>query len=223
MRHLHLSFVLFFLFLALHAGAQDYSNRGLMDIKDQSELLRMNWVKAFEDAIRSHNFAALPALRKENEQYLDKHLAVLGRMYAEGDGRALLTAVRNYMQIERQFVRDAMVSAEAIDGNSQEAIDRVYRKINEFGEKEKMFLVDINNAIATEGLNAGGDAGAPADEGISDDEEFEQPHGSVVEETSPRRRGRLPHERGGSDDDEKQARKKSRKKSRSALPDEEEE
>jgi len=175
------SIVLFCLLLTRVVYAQDFSNRGLLEIKDQSENLRTAWMKAFDDAVQSRNFSALAPIRKDNEVFLDKNISGIRRLTAEGDGRGLLTAVANYLQIEKQFVRDAMIQAETINGSNQEAIDRIYQKINDFGQKEKAFLVDINNALATEKEDAAPPSSVTPDSRISDDDEFEEPHGSVVE------------------------------------------
>jgi len=201
--------------------AQDYSNRGLMDIKEQSEGLRMAWIKAFDDAVQSKNFAELQALRQENEAYLDQHMMMIRRLYAEGDGRALLSAVNNYMQIERQFVKDVMVPAEAFTANSQEGIDRTYQKIDAFGQKEKIFLIEINNALRTESMDAGA-AGSNGDLQMQQQEEesYDEPRGSVIEGRPARKKGRLPHEQAG--DDEDSGNKKKSKKSRKTEREEEE-
>lgn len=168
------------------AQTADYSNRGLMDIKEQSESLHNAWNKAFDDAVTAKNFAQLVGLRKENELYLDHHLSAMRRMYAEGDGRATLQSVSNYLQIERQFVRDAMVPAESLTAANQEGIDKIYQKITDFGEKEKVFLVEINNALVTEGENAQ-PAGAPAQIDPEMNVDEEEHEGSVIEGKSKRK------------------------------------
>ncbi|HRO43886.1 MAG TPA: hypothetical protein PL009_13700 [Flavipsychrobacter sp.] len=193
-------------------SAQDYSNRGLMEIKDHSEGLRMAWIKSFDEAVQTKNFSALQPLRKENENYLDKHMLMIRRLYADGDGRALLSAVNNYMRIERQFVKDVMVPAEAFTANSQEGIDRTYQKIDDFGQKEKVFLIEINNAMRTESMDAGGAAGNNADAQMQEQEEesFDEPQGSVIEGRPKRKKGRLPHEQ--ENNDEENSGKRSKKK-----------
>lgn len=177
----------------LAVNAQDYSNRGLMEIKEHSETARMEWIKAFDEAVQSKNFANLATLRQANEQYLDQHLSAIRRLYAEGDARALLTAVNNYLRIESQFVKDVMITAESLTGNSQEGINKIYQKITDFGQKEKMFLIDINNALLTEPVNAG--PPTSVDSEMNTEEEYEEPRGSVIEERKLKRKSKLPHEK----------------------------
>lgn len=192
--------------------AQDYSNRGLMEIKDKSEALRMAWIKAFDEAVQRNNFAALQPIRQENESFLDKHMSVIRRLYAEGDGRALLSAVNNYMRIERQFVSDVMVPAEAFTANSREGIDRTYQKIDDFGQKEKVFLIDINNAVRSERMDEGGEGSAAQLQMQQQEEDaFDEPKGSVLEGRPSRKKGKLPHQQMGEDDKPRKANKKSRR------------
>jgi len=174
--------------------AQDLSNQGLMDIKDHSETLRTSWMKAFDDAVQSKNFSSLTALRQENETYIDNNLGAMRRLTAEGDGRGLLTAVGNYLQIERQFVKDVMIPAESLTASNQEGIDKTYRKINDFGDKERAFLIDINNALATERTDAGPASPAAQEPEMDADEAYEEPKGSVVEGRHRKGKGKLPHE-----------------------------
>lgn len=172
-------------------------------------MLRLNWVKAFEDAVQSKNFRSLQPVRLENEQFLTQHMNVIRRLYAEGDGRALLSAVNNYMRIEQQFVRDVMTPTENFTANSQADIDKTYRKIEDFGEKEKAFLIDINNALRTEGLEAGSQAATDTNLQQEEEDVFEEPQGSIIEGRPKRKKGKLPHEQ---DSDEDQGKKKKRKK-----------
>lgn len=204
---------IFLVCMAFALRAQDYSNRGLMEIKDKSEGLRMAWIKAFDEAVQRNNFAVLQPIRQENESFLDKHMSVIRRLYAEGDGRALLSAVNNYMRIERQFVRDVMVPAEAFTANSREGIDRTYQKIDDFGQKEKVFLIDINNAVRSERMDEGGEGGAAQLQMQQQEEDaFDEPKGSVLEGRPSRKKGKLPHQQMGDDEEEKP--RKSKKKSR---------
>jgi len=214
MLRLNLLAFLFCICCSAIARGQDYSNRGLIDIKEKSESLRINWIKAFDDAVQSKNFTSLRPIREENEAFLDKHMSMFRRLYADGDGRALLSAVNNYMQIERQFVKDVMVPAESLTPANQEGIDRIYQKIDDFGQKEKVFLIDINNALRTERMDAGPEgSGAPQE--IQDEEEDRfEPQGSVVEGKPIRKKSKpLPHEQEG---------QKKNKKKRKALEDEDE-
>ena len=156
----------------------------------------MDWIKAFEEAVQSKDYSILPSLRAENEHFLDQHISSMRRLYAQGDGRALLTAVSNYFQIERQFVKDVMASAERLTPDNQEGIDRVMQQISDFGQKERVFLVEINNALATEGEDAGGLIPEPTDTGANTDEAFEEPRGSIIGESPSRERDEpLPHEK----------------------------
>jgi hypothetical protein len=183
------------LFAFIAVRAQDYSNKGLMDIKEKVEANRVVWNKAFDDASAAKNFAALRPLREADEQYIDQQISALRRLYAEGDGRALLNAINNYLQIQKQFIKDIMVPAESIAGNEAD-IATINEKISSFGEKEKIFLVEINNALRMEGPEAGPSTPAKVDEEMEEDM-FDEPHGSVIEGREARKeRRRLPHEKG---------------------------
>lgn len=182
--------------LCYSATAQDYSNRGLMEIKEQSEALRIAWTKAFDAALQSKDFSSLSGPRKAAERYIDTHLKGMRQLFAQGDGRALLTAVSNYLQIERQFVKDAMLPAETLRADDEAGAERVSQKIADFGQKERIFLVEINNALSTEGMDAGSPGGGIDPEMMEDDEEeaFVEPRGSVIEGRPRKSRGKLPHE-----------------------------
>jgi hypothetical protein len=214
--------LLAFCCLLTTARAQDYSNRGLLEIKERSEALRLSWIKAFDEAVQSKNFSSLQALRKENEGYLDQHMSMIRRLYAEGDGRALLSAVNNYMQIERQFVRDVMVPVEAFTASSQEGVNRTYQKIDDFGQKEKVFLIDINNAIRSESMDEGAQ-GSAAPQQVQQQEEdtIEEPQGSIIEGRPARKKGKLPHEQEEEEDEDVKKKDSRKKKKRSASEEEE--
>ena len=190
--------LLFMLSLSyISAKAQDYSSKGLMEIKEETEERRMEWNKTFDEALLSKNFGRLPTVRQSAEAYLDRQILALRKLYAQGDGRRLLTAVNNYLQIQKQFVKDVMVPAESLVPMDEEGIERTNKKIAEFAQKEKVFLIDINNAMATER-----DTYAPPESDEADEEEDElanqgEMRGSVVEERSNARKGKLPHEKGG--------------------------
>ncbi|MBS1588438.1 MAG: hypothetical protein JST52_02370 [Bacteroidetes bacterium] len=184
-----------FLFIfSFCSHAQDLSNKGLMSIIDQSDAQRVNWMKLFDEAIAAKSLTALNPTRIQYESFLDKNLSSIRRLYAEGDGRALLTAVSNYLQIERQFVKDVMAPAESISPANQEDVDKVYKKINDFGQKEKSFLIDINNALATEGMEEGNPAAVSKEQELNADDAYEDSKGSIIEERQQKRRGKLPHE-----------------------------
>ena len=185
---------LFCLSLASSLHAQDYSNRGLVEIKEQADSRRLDWNKVFDEAMAGNNTVGLAAARKATEVFLDAHLPALRRLYAEGDGRSLLTSVTNYLQIQKQFVKDVMVSAEAIKPGDQAEIDKINRKINDFAQKEKIFLIEINNAIATEPEDNG--LPEPVADQDEEREEYEEMRGSVVEERQKVKRSeKLPHEK----------------------------
>jgi hypothetical protein len=185
----------FCLSFAFSSSAQDYSNRGLVEIKEQADSRRLDWNKVFDDAMAGNNTAGLAAARKATEMYLDAHLPALRRLYAEGDGRGLLTSVTNYLQIQKQFVKDVMVSAESIKPGDQAEIDKINQKIDAFAQKERIFLVEINNAMATEPEDNG--SPEPVTDQDEEREEYEEMRGSVVEERQKVKRSeKLPHEKG---------------------------
>ncbi len=186
--------LLFLLLMTFSSQAQDYSTRGLMDIKEQAEAHRLNWNKAFEEAVQTQNFSSLTEIRTNGERFLDRHISGTRRAFAAGDARPLLTAVNNYLQISRQFIKDVMVPAESLAGTDQEGINNIYQKISDFGQKEQMFLVDIENALLSEPQNQGVPVAAEEQMEEQEDELFEEPRGSVIEGRSRKTRGKLPHE-----------------------------
>lgn len=139
------------LFAFSFSNAQDYTNRGLLQIKEQSEMARLNWNKAFDEAVQNKNLASLMPQRLQLERFLDMHIANMKQIMAQGDERGLLTTIANYLQIEKQYLKNVMVPAEAVKPTDAEAIARVNQQTVEFGQKEKFFLLEINNAIATSG------------------------------------------------------------------------
>ncbi len=139
------------LFAFSFSNAQDYTNRGLLQIKEQSETARLNWNKAFDEAVQNKNLALLIPQRHLLERFLDMHIANMKQIMAQGDERGLLTTIANYLQIEKQYLKNVMVPAEAVKPTDAEAIARVNQQTIEFGQKEKFFLLEINNAIATSG------------------------------------------------------------------------
>src|SRR5690606_25637134 len=177
--------------------AQDYSNRGLMEIKNQSEALRLNWLTAFDKAVASNRFAELQPLRRENEQFIENNLSALRRIYAQGDARALLKAVTNYLQIEKQFVLNAMIPAETINSPDGEEVEKINQQISDFNQKEKVFLIEIENALAMEGENLG--APAPVDPEMNEEEDlnFEAPQAPSGKRMKRAGSGNLPHEKAG--------------------------
>jgi len=139
-----------FLGCSIKGFSQDYSNRGLMDIRDEAEARRVEWTRAFEEAVQRKSYAGLASPRQSSESFIELQLSQLRRLYGQGDARGLLTAIINYLTIEKQFVKDVMRPAEAIKPEDQETIDKINQKIADFGEKEKPFLIEINNALMSE-------------------------------------------------------------------------
>ena len=186
------------LFIALLSACastgQDYSNRGLMELKEISEHKRMAWVTAYDDAVQTKSFSALTPIRQDDETFLDRNISALRRMYAEGDARGLLNSVANYLQIQRQFVKDVMVPAEGLTAANTEGMQKVYDKISAFAEKEKTFLVDINNALLLEPDEAPPAPPSQNETADEEEEEMEEMRGSVVEERRKKSRPKLPHE-----------------------------
>lgn len=176
--------------------AQDYSNRGLMQIKNQSESLRLNWLNAFDKAIGTSRFAGLQPLRKENEQFIDEQLSALRRIYAQGDARALLKAVTNYLQIEKQFVLNAMIPAESIKEAAEEEIEKINQQISDFNQKERVFLIEIENALAMEGENLGAQAEIDPEMNEDEDSSYEAPQAAPSGRKMKKSgKGNLPHEK----------------------------
>ncbi len=180
----------FFSLFSYAIVAQDYSASGLMQIKEQSEAQRMEWNKNFDEAVQSKDFSKLAPVRQQAEGYLNREISALKRLYAQGDGRSLLTAVSNYLQIEKQFVKDAMVPAESLKADDQSEIEKIYQKITDFSNKEKAFIIEINNALRSEP-----NAAPPQEEPeVSDDGAYSEEDAMEKEKAKPRRKGKLPHE-----------------------------
>jgi hypothetical protein len=174
--------------------SQDYSNRGLMDIKEQAEDRHGQWDQAFEVAVEKGSFASLAPRRQENERFLDHQIIALKRLFAQGDGRALLTTVTNYLQIQKQYVKDVMIPAEKLTPTNKDGIEDIRTRINQFSQKEKVFIVEINNALRTEREDVG-PAPIGIDPATGPDEVEEEQRGSVIEgKTKIKRKGKLPHE-----------------------------
>jgi len=119
------------------------------------------------------------------------------RLFAQGDERGILTAINNYLQIQKQFIKDVMISAESIKGNDKESVNRIFQKISDFGQKEKIFLVEINNALMTEP-----DTEPPSQINTRMHDDVDEPElptenqkGSIPGETrKAKKKGKLPHE-----------------------------
>jgi hypothetical protein len=137
-----------FSFLPVVKGQDYLSNNDLMGIKEQSEARRYAWNKAFDDGVAKKDFSALPSARQATQSYIDAQITSLRRLYATGDGRELITAVTNYLQIQRQYIKDVMLPAEALTPAQETEVGEIIRKMNDFGGKEKVFLLEINSALA---------------------------------------------------------------------------
>jgi len=172
------------------------SNSEILEIKDRVDAARIMWTEAFEEGVRQKSFSGLASLREPAAQHINNNLLLLRKMYSEGDGRPLLTAVMNYLRIQQQFVSNVMSPAESINPEDTEAIEDIRRQINNFSSKEKSFLIDINNALRS--------SAEPMPVTYEQDEEEEEMEELSAEEKEkaakerekrkPRRKNKLPHE-----------------------------
>lgn len=182
------------------------SNNDLMVVKEESEARRLQWNNQFENALKAGNLSILPEARTRFEAFLDQQTLRLRRIMGTGDGRALLTAVTNYLVIQKQYVRDVMKPAEGLQPADAEAIARVQQKIVDFSQKERVFLIEINNALVSspEPTPVGQPSVNPPDD--AEEEEPQAPErtgrrksartrqtAEADSEEAPRRR-KLPHE-----------------------------
>jgi len=188
--HIKIAFsLLLSTFISFCSFAQ-LSNAQVLQLKENADDYKMTWTKLFEDGYNAKDMNRLPAARQTTEAYLTEQISKLGRMSAEGDGRDIVTAVRNYLVIQKQFVKDIMIPAESLQPGDAQTYDELNRKINDFGEKEKTFLIDISNAIRS----------SPEPEmryqepEESDQEELSEEEIKKKEEAKPRRKEKLPHE-----------------------------
>lgn len=184
--------VLFVCLLATSFANAQLSNNDILGIKETTDQKLGAWNSAFDQGVEQKSFAALPALRTDFENFLNENISVLSRLYATGDARPLLTAVKNYLQIHKQFVRTIMQQAEATDPANEEAVSNVNRGIGDFAAKTKPFLIDINNALR--------DSPEPmpqVDQEMNEDEPAPANQEEIKknQESKPRRKGKLPHEK----------------------------
>lgn len=187
--------VCFLMLFPITAWAQ-MSNSEILEIKDRVDAARIMWTEAFEEGVRQKSFSGLASLRGPAAQHINNNLLLLRKMYSEGDGRPLLTAVMNYLRIQQQFVSNVMSPAESINPEDTEAIEDIRRQINNFSSKEKSFLIDINNALRS--------SAEPMPVTYEQDEEEEEMEELSAEEKEkaakerekrkPRRKNKLPHE-----------------------------
>lgn len=203
-----LIFIILSCFLFNNSFAQ-LSNAQIMKIKDDADDGKGLWLKLFEDGYTKNDMSGLPALRKTDEAFLNQNISQLSRMYAEGDGRELVLAVKNYLIIEKQFVKDIMIPAESLKPGDNESYNDINKKISDFGMKERSFDIDISNAYRNSPeplvIQQEADNNEQQD---TDEEEMKQ-----QEEARPHRKGKLPHETYG---------KKSRKKKKNTEEEDEE-
>ncbi|HTN46964.1 MAG TPA: hypothetical protein VL098_11505 [Flavipsychrobacter sp.] len=179
-----------FLLWYMSASAQ-LSNSQLVKIKEDADDGKTLWIKLFEDSYAKKNMSELPSLRKANEDFLNQNISQLSRLYAEGDGRELVTAVKNYLVIEKQFVKDVMIPAESLKPEDEDGYNTLSRKINEFAQKEKTFEIDVMNAVRTspEPMNV-----EPLREDEAEQPELTEEQVKARENAKPRRKEKLPHE-----------------------------
>ncbi len=206
-----LRFLTAFLLCTTMSFAQDFSRDGLMQIKEHAETMRESWITAFDQSVQVKDLKALTPLRQQNEEFLDKYISSLRRQYASGDVRPLMTAVTNYLQISRQFVKDIMEDAETLNPSDEAGIEAIQQRIADFGQKERIFLVEINNALLSEPAPTG--IAIQAEEQLMESEEdsFDEPQGSVIEGRRRSSKGRLPHEM-YEEGEEEDGRRKKRKR-----------
>lgn len=188
MKNLFLSF-LGLLLLSTTAWGQ-LSNAQLMKIKEDADDGKSLWIKLFEESRIKNEPSNLTPLRKENESFLRSNISQLSRMYAEGDGRELITAIKNYLVIEQQFVRNVMIPAETLSPTDNEGYEQLNKKISEFTQKERAFEIDIHNALRS--------SPEPLIENDAPDEEANEPETEITsepqKEAKPKRKRKLPHE-----------------------------
>lgn len=199
------------LLLGLQATAQ-LSNAQIMKIKEDADDGKNLWIKLFEESRTKANKGDLIALRKANEEYLNQNTSQLGRMFAEGDGRELITAVKNYLTIEKQFVKSVMIPAETLSPEDADGYEQLNKKISEFVQKERAFEIDIHNALRS----------SPEPMNVSESEADDAPDADTDETDAPteakshsKKKQKLPHEN--------YSEKKSRKKKNKNNPEGEEE
>jgi hypothetical protein len=185
---------IFALLLSVACGLNCYaqlSNAQIMEIKDNADDGKSLWIKYFEEGFAKNTLTDLSPLRKTNEEFLTGNISKLGRMTAEGDGRELLTAVRNYLVIQKQFVKDVMVPAESLKPGDNDTYEMLSRKISESAEKERSFLIDINNALRLSPDPVAAEAPEPEE---PEEQELSEEEIKKREEAKPRHKGKLPHE-----------------------------
>ncbi len=187
---------LLFGFISAPLWAQ-LSNGQIMKIKEDADDGKSLWIKLFDDSYQNKNMSSLPALRNANENFLNEHISILSRMYAEGDGRELIVAVKNYLVIQRQFVKDVMIPAESLNPEDEEGYNALGKKISDFALKERSFDMDITNALRSsrEPIRAEPqETDEPEDEPIAREKTQDDEEADDGEEASSQRE-KLPHER----------------------------
>jgi len=224
MKNKIISFFLLIFLVSFSVTAQDFSNRGLVQIKEQTESLRLQWNKVFEEALINKNFTTLPIQRLQLEKILDQHIQTFRQMMSQGDERPLLVAVNNYLQIQKQYLKNTMVPAESLKTTDIEGISRVNQQTAEFAQKERVFLLEFNNAVSTSNMDEGPTPKVDNQEEENEDDMEEKRNterrGSVIGDT-PRmkKKSKLPHEM---TEEERNPKKNKRSKNKSNDETEEE-
>ncbi len=220
-------FIVFLIIICFGVGkaiAQDYSNRGLVQIKEQTESMRLQWNKVFEEALINKNFTTLPIQRLQFEKILDQHIQTFRQMMSQGDERPLLVAVNNYLQIQRQYLKNTMIPAEGLKSSDADGISKVNQQTAEFAQKERIFLLEFNNAASTSNMDEGPTPKVDNQEEENEDDLEEKKNterrGSVIGDT-PRmkKKSKLPHEM---TEEERNPKKNKRSKNKSNEETEEE-
>jgi hypothetical protein len=196
------------LFWSLAADAQ-LSNAQIIKMKTDADDGKGLWIKLFEEGFAKGDMSALPALRKTDENFLNQSISTLSRLYAEGDGRELVLTIKNYLSLEKQFVRSIMIPAESLKPGDNAGYDALNKEISEFAKKERSFDMDITNSVRN----------SPEPLQVPQESEYEEPEQDAAttatdENITPKKRGRLPHEK---------AERKSRKKHKKETENETEE
>lgn len=173
------------------------SNAQIMKIKEDADDGKSLWMKLFEDSYSRKNMSGLSGLRKANEDFLNENVSKLSRMYAEGDGRELVITVKNYLMIERQFVRDVMIPAESLNPEDEEGYNALNKKIADFTQKERPFEIDITNALRSspEPMIAEPQEADEPEEQLTQDHADDDNDNDNDEEAMSDKREKFPHEK----------------------------
>jgi hypothetical protein len=135
---------------------------------------------------------------------MDRQAGAIRDVLVTGDDRPLLTATLNYIQINKGFAKSVMKKAETLKKENEEGIAGINRSITEFGDKERMFAIEVNNAIASSKEEEPEEQIAPEEKPEEDpntEAEEESPKKSAKEKKTKAKKGeegsqrrKLPHE-----------------------------